>query len=98
MISMLRKPREIDPVVVQRQIERGQRAENLLRDDTFREALEHIESVYLRAWRASEQHDVETRERAHIAVCLLDDLKNLLIGYVRDGVVAQDLVEKSLRQ
>jgi len=96
ILNMLRKPRQIDPEEEHQRIVRGERAEALLRDDAFREALESIEAVYMGAWRNSEAIDVERRERAHIAVCLLDDLRNLLIDYVRQGAVAREIVEKSL--
>lgn len=93
---MLRKPRELDPEVEAEKRRRGDEAEQLLRNDAFREALESIEKVYMSAWRSSDVYDIERRERAHVAVCLLDDLRNLLVDYVRQGAVARDRLEKTL--
>lgn len=94
--NVLRKPRHLDPEAEAEKRRRGDEAEQLLRNDAFRDALRAIEEVYMGAWRNSDVYDVERRERAHVAVCLLDDLKNLLVDYVRQGVVARDRLEKTL--
>jgi len=80
-----------------RRIGRANRAEALLNDEMFQEAFEAVESVYEAAWRTSDAYDYEQRERAYVAVKLLDDLKNLLLGYVRDGEIAQKQLERSMR-
>lgn len=97
-MRLLRKIKHIDPAEESKKLERASRAEALLRDDTFREALENIESAYMHSWRQSALPDYELRERCHIALCLLDDIKSQLLNFVRDGVVAQERLEKSLRQ
>jgi hypothetical protein len=97
MASSLRKPVTVDEHALRLRAERGARAENLLRDDTFSEALAEIEAFYLDAWRRSTLEAVDLRERAHIAVSLIDDLKNAIVSRVRDGEVARETLKKSLR-
>lgn len=97
-LMQLRKPRQIDEAQARQHRERGAKAEALLRDDAFTSAFREVAQVYESAWRNTAPLDVETRERAWVALRLLDDLRNQLISTVRDGVVAQREIEKSLRQ
>lgn len=97
-MRLLRKAKEIDPAEESKKLERAARAEALLRDDAFREGLENIEAAYMHSWRQSALTEYELRERCHIALCILDDIKAQLINFVRDGVVAQERIQKSLRQ
>ena len=92
---MLRKPREIDIEAEQARAARGEKADVLLRDETFAAALAGVEEHYLGAWRNSDFMDVERRERAWIAVQLLADVKNSLITWVREGRLARDAIEHS---
>lgn len=96
-MKLLRKPRQVDEHRAAELIQRGERAEALLRDEIFREALEAVEAKYVTAWRNSSMDEYELRERAHICVCLLTDLKGQLIQYVRDGAIAGKQLEDSLR-
>ena len=90
--------RTIDPAVEAEKKQRGDRAEALLRDELFVEAMDRIHGTYMDHWKNSEAFDFETRERAYVAVMLLTDLQNQLISYVRDGQVARGVIEKSLRR
>lgn len=78
--------------------ERGEHAQSLLRDETLMEAFAAVERVYMEAWRSSSLDQVELRERAHIAVGLLNDLKGQIISYVREGASAADRVEQERRR
>jgi predicted Zn-dependent protease len=97
MLNLLRKPKEIDEVAIARAIERAERAEALARDDAFTDAVQKVEGFYIEAWRKSDPLDVEARERAWIATKLLEDIRASIIATVREGVVAQKQLEKSLR-
>jgi hypothetical protein len=98
MFYGLRRPRQLNEGKLHDQRVRGERAEALLRDEVFIEALKSIEETYMTAWRKSEGLDVDRRERAHVAVCLLDDIRNQILSYVRDGAVAREQLEKSLHR
>jgi hypothetical protein len=97
MLNLLRKPKEIDEVAIARAIERGERAEALAKDDAFTAAVAQVEGFYVDAWRKSDPLDVDARERAWIATKLLEDIRASIIATVREGVVAQKQLEKSLR-
>lgn len=94
--SYLRKPVEIDEGTLRARSARSNAADELQRNEAFNESLAEIESFYLNAWRSSTLEQVELRERAHIAVSLLDDLRNSIIARVRDGELARATLKKSL--
>lgn len=94
--TSLRMPVKIDEAVEYAARERGAAAEQLLKNEAFTEALADVEKVYLGAWRNSSALDVDLRERAHIAVSLLADIKNVLIARVHDGKIAQKRIQASL--
>lgn len=94
LIATLRKPARVDPVRLQMESERGARADALLRDEAFNEALDEIRAVYMSAWRNSDALDVEARERCHVAVCLLDDIKAQLVSTVRNGTAAREKISQ----
>lgn len=78
-------------------MERGNLADELLKNEAFIEALSDVEKVYVGAWRNSRMDDIDLRERAHMCVCLLADLKGVLVGRVRAGKHSQEkLAEHSL--
>lgn len=94
MLNFLRRPVEVDELELARAAERGARAEALLRDEELTDAFQHVESVYLNAWRTSGALDVDLRERSWTAVQLLSDLRNVLIQRVREGSVANGKLAK----
>lgn len=96
-LSLLRKPFFRDENELRLRRERGQRAKDLLSDETLTEAFGRIEQVYMDAWRGSSLDDVKLRERTHIAVSLLSDLKNQLSSFIVDGKAAAEQLDKQLR-
>lgn len=86
--NALRKEKKPDEQALRKQRERGEAAQRLMKDELLAEAFAEVERVYLTAWRNSGALDIEMRERAHIAVNLLDDVKNHLFSVVRDGIAA----------
>ena len=93
----LRKPVKIDEVAEQQKYQRGQKAKQLLEDETLVEAFAAVEDVYMSAWRSSAGDDAAFRERCFVAISLLADIKGALGSYVKDGAVAFDRLEKNLR-
>lgn len=89
----LRKEKELDEQALRIKRERGERAKRLMNDELLVEAFEGVESYYMGAWRGSAGHDVDMRERAHIAVNLLDDLKRHLTRVVVEGVAAANMLQ-----
>lgn len=98
MSFLLRKPKEVDEVAARRAVERGQAAERLGRDEAFSDALDQIEAVYMNAWKNADPFDVESRERAWVAVKLLGDIRGQILATVHNGVAAQKLIEKALQR
>jgi hypothetical protein len=96
MISFLRKPKELNEGKLAEERARGDHAEALLRDDVLMAAFADVEGVYLEAWRKSGFDEVDLRERAHIAVGLLNDLKSRLISFVQDGAVAREKLKRDV--
>lgn len=94
-LPRFRKPApEIDPRVAAEAQRRGQRAKQLLDDADLKRAFDTVEAVYLNAWRNSLATDVEVRERAHVAVSLLKDLRNYLLATVEQGDAMARKLEK----
>ena len=90
-------PSEINEAAERAALERGNQATALMENEAFKEALEDVEKVYIAAWRNSNALDVELRERAHMCVGLLADIRNVLVGRIRAGKQASEkLVEHSL--
>jgi hypothetical protein len=94
--TYLRKPVEIDEGALRARSARANSAEELQRNTAFTESLAEIEAFYLNAWRSSTLDQVELRERAHIAVSLIDDLRNCVLSRVRDGELARASLRKTL--
>jgi len=92
-LLFLRKPKTLDESAMGAARERGEHAQALLRDEALMGAFAAVERVYMEAWRGSSLDQVELRERAHIAVSLLNDLKGQIISYVREGASASDRIE-----
>lgn len=96
MMGLLRKPKEIDEGKLRLAAERGDRAERLAKDEAFTAALREVESVYMEAWRTAGALDTEVRERAWIAVKLLDDIRGQILATVREGVAARKQIDRAL--
>ena len=96
--SKMRKPKEVNELVLAKQRERGDRARALINDELLSEAFVRVERVYMDAWRGSGCLDVELRERAHVAVNLLSDLKRQIVAFVAEGDAAVKKLEAELKK
>lgn len=96
MLGLLRKPKEIDEIKLRQAAERGDRAARLAQDEAFTDALREVEAVYMEAWRTASPLDVEIRERAWVAVKLLEDIRGQIIATVREGVAARKQIDRAL--
>lgn len=96
--QLMRKPKTVDEQEMRALAARADRAALLMRDETLAEAFVEVESVYVGAWRTSAALDIELRERAHMAVMLLGDLKAQLMRFVAEGEAAKREIERQLRR
>jgi hypothetical protein len=94
---LLRNPVVRDERAMRDRVERGRKADELMNDETFCDAFQAIERVYIDAWRASDMYQVDLRERAHVAVKLLEDIRTQLRSYMVDGKVALEQIEKQIK-
>lgn len=90
----LRAPVEGDAAKMREAMRRAQKAKQLRDDPDLKQAFEMVEGVYMSAWRLSDALDVEKRERCHMVVSLLADLRNYLIACVENGEAARREMEK----
>ena len=89
ILEPFRAPVEVDEGKLREAQRRGKRAKELLDDPDLKTAFEMVEGIYLGAWRLSDANDVARRERCHIAVSLLSDLKGYLKACVENGDAAR---------
>lgn len=73
---------------------RGQKAMTVLLDPILVEAFQDIENRYTNEWKSSKVEEGVKRERAYVAVQVIDDLKTQLQTYVDRGRVADKQMQK----
>jgi hypothetical protein len=73
----------------ERAINRGARAEALLRDELLNEAFATLEQSYIQAWRLSPARDNVMREKLWQAVNIVGKVRNHLGKVAADGKLAQ---------
>ena len=79
----------IDELKLNRERERGARAEALLRDDLLQEAFAVLEKRYVEEWRMTQFRDTDARERLWQAVNIVGKVRDHLAGVVNGGKLAQ---------
>ena len=76
-------------------IDRGRKAAAILNlDSVVVEAIEELEKRYTNEWKASKVDDVVKREKAYMAVVVLDDIKTQLQTYADRGRFAEKQLQK----
>ena len=93
----LRKKRPIDDAAEREKYTKGEKARQLLEDETLMEAFAAVEDVYMNAWKLSAGADTALRERCFTAISILADIKGALNSYVRDGAVSFERLQTNLR-
>jgi hypothetical protein len=76
------------------EIRRGRRAEQILNDDVFKDAIDEIRSAIVAKWRASHPQDAEVRE--HLK--MLDHATELVIGMLRSYAASGKIRFKELER
>lgn len=72
---------------------RGNRASALLQDELLNEAFDRLEAEYFKGWKDSKPDDEKGRERAFVAISLLNGLRGHLRRVMETGHLAQQDLE-----
>lgn len=75
--------------------DRGARAQRILEDDLWRDAVDKVRRNILRSWESSEVEDAESRERAWLELRLLKALVGEIEGVLKTGELARRQLEKA---
>ena len=97
-LMTLRRPGPVNEDELLARKERGAKAEELMRNGALQDAFVKLEEAYVNLWRTTDPDEYEVRERAWTCSKVLEDLRTHLISTVRDGVVAQREIERTLRR
>ena len=63
---------------------KSQWAENLLRDDYFKEMMQDLKNQEIKRFTMSETNDIDAREHAYIRLRVIESLEDHLNGMVAD--------------
>jgi ribosomal protein S15P/S13E len=63
---------------------KAQWAENLLRDDYFKEMMQDLKNQEINRFAMSETNDIDSREQAYIRLRVIESLEDHLQGMVAD--------------
>jgi hypothetical protein len=63
---------------------KSQWAENLLRDDYFKEMMQDLKNQEINRFTMSETNDIDSREQAYIRLRVIESLEDHLQGMVAD--------------
>jgi hypothetical protein len=80
--------------VLAAKIERGKRAELLLRDPLLTEAFARFEADCMSYWMTTKVNDVEARERIWQAVNVAGKVQSMLVNMAANGRIAKDDLER----
>ena len=74
---------------IREKIDRGTKAEVLLRNELLREAFDYLESEFISAWKQSSVQDTQARERLYLLCQNLSALQDYIKNVVEDGKLAK---------
>jgi hypothetical protein len=75
-------------------MERGTKAEALLRNEILREAFEYLEKEFVSAWKNSGVGDAENRERLYMLCQNLSALEGYIKSVIEDGKLARAALDE----
>ena len=75
-------------------MERGTKAEALLRNEILREAFEDLEKEFVSAWKNSGVGDAENRERLYMLCQNLSALEGYIKSVIEDGKLARAALDE----
>ncbi len=82
---------------LERDAQRGRRAEQLLNDELLQEAFEKLKAEYLRAWEDTKPDDTGYRDQLWYARRVVPLVKKHLTDLVRDGTLARAEIDRMAR-
>ena len=98
MLDFLFKKRDFEPPNVFKESELGARAEALLRDETYQNAVRSVrEGIHLK-WANSPVADVEGQHELRLMLKLLDDIESNIFEVVRTGKLAAAQIEQEKKK
>lgn len=71
------------------EVERGEKAASLLRNELLQEAFQQLEADFIQAWKVSSVEDSQNRERLYMLCQNLSALRGYLEGIVTNGKLAK---------
>lgn len=82
---------------LERDAQRGRRAEQLLNDELLQEAFEKLKAEYLRTWENTAPEETEYRNHLWYAHRVVPLVKKHLTDLIADGKLAQAEVDRMAR-
>ncbi len=87
---------DINEVKLLKSADRAFKAQQLLENDTFKDAFAALEASYIEAWRLSPPMAADQREKLHLAINVLGKVKEHIGKIVTNGKLAKhELAMKS---
>jgi hypothetical protein len=77
-----------DEIALQKQVNRGQKANSLVDNDLLKEAFEALEKSYIEFWRQTKPEDSLAREKAFIAINIVGKVRDHLHAVIQNGKLA----------
>lgn len=81
-----------------RDIELGDKARSVVTNEAYAEAFEHLRTVYTEAFINTAEGDSAKRERAYMAIRMLDEVKSHLESMMDKGKLAKQHLDKLNRR
>ena len=81
-----------------RDIELGEKARSVVENEAFKEAFKCIHEVYTQAFINTAEDESAKRERAYMAIRMLDEVESQLINMMDKGKLAKQHLDKINRR
>tara|TARA_R100000808_G_C2039641_1_gene79833 strand:- start:51 stop:314 length:264 start_codon:yes stop_codon:yes gene_type:complete len=78
---------------VETELERGNKAAELLRNPIFSESFEVLKDYYQDSWQQTDPNDVEARERIYVAINVLADIRRHIESVMTTGKMASEQID-----
>jgi len=85
-------------IFTRRDIELGDKARSVVENETFKEAFKSTRSVYTQAFINTAEDESAKRERAYMAIRMLDEVESQLINMMDKGKLAKQHLDKINRR
>lgn len=79
------------------EMDRGSKAAELLRNPIFAEAIDTLRSRYATQWADTQMSESDERERLYVAINVLEDIYNHIVGTMQTGEMAGHEIDEAAR-